>query len=191
MDSAQEHITAYFKKVRSCLDEIAPADIRGIVDIIINAYQHNRCVFIMGNGGSAATASHFARDLSIGTAVPGKRRLRAVSLTDNVVAITALANDLDYQAIFSEQLMGHLEKGDVVIGISASGNSPNVLKGIEYARDQGAVTVGLVGFGGGKLKGMVQKALVLSSKEYGPVEDIHLMLDHIISSLVKERIASG
>ena len=183
-------IADYLKGLHACLDEISQQDIEGIVDIIFTAYKKGKQVFIMGNGGSATTASHFARDLQIGTAVEGKPRLRAISLTDSVAIITALANDMDYSSIFKEQLIGQLEEGDVVIGISASGNSPNVLKAIEFARTQGAITVGLIGFGGGKLKELVHKAIILSSQDYGPVEDVHLSLDHIISCLVRERLAS-
>ena len=111
-------------------------------------------------------------------------------MPDNVALITALANDIDYNCIFKEQLIGQLEEGDVVIGISASGNSPNVLRAIEFARGQGAITVGFIGFGGGKLKEFVHKAIILSSRDYGQVEDVHLSLDHIVSCLVRERIAN-
>jgi D-sedoheptulose 7-phosphate isomerase len=157
----------------------------------MKAHADGKKVIFMGNGGSATTASHFARDISIGTAAEGKPRLRAASLVDNVAMITSLANDVDYNSIFKEQLVGQLDKGDVVIGISASGNSPNVLEAIKFARGQGAVTVGLIGFGGGKLKGLVDKSIVLSSRDYGQVEDTHLVLDHIVTCLVRERIANG
>ena len=183
-------IEDYLKGLHACLDEISQQDIEGIADIIFAAYKKGNQVFIMGNGGSATTASHFARDLQIGTAVEGKPRVRTISLTDNVTMITALANDIDYSSIFKEQLVGQIEEGDVVIGISASGNSPNVLKAIEFARSQGAMTVGFIGFGGGKLKELVHKAIILSNRDYGPVEDVHLSLDHIVSCLVRERIAN-
>ena len=181
----------YVKGLQSCLDELSRQDIEGIADMIFEAYQKDKRVFIMGNGGSATTACHFARDLQIGTAVEGKPRIRATSLADNVAVITSLANDIDYSSIFKEQLIGQVNEGDVVIGISASGNSPNVLKAIEFARSQGAVTVGLIGFGGGKLKELIHKCIVLSSKDYGQVEDAHLILEHIISYLVKERLTNG
>ena len=191
MKSAHEIISDYLNGLRFCLDEISEKDIGQIVDIIMKAHADNRKVIFMGNGGSATTASHFARDVSIGTAAEGKPRLRAASLADNVAMITSLANDVDYNSIFKEQLVGQLDKGDVVIGISASGNSPNVLEAIKFARSQGAVTVGLIGFGGGKLKELVDKSIVLSSRDYGQVEDTHLVLDHIVTCLVRERIANG
>lgn len=182
----------YFEGLHSCLEELSARDIEEVAEIIFSAYKKGRQVFILGNGGSASTASHFARDLKIGTAVKGKPRVRAVSLADSVVAITSLANDVDYASIFEEQLISHLDGGgDVVIGISASGSSPNVLKAIDYARKNGAVTIGFAGFGGGKLKELAHKCIVLSSRNYGQVEDVHLTLDHVISCLVKEKIANG
>jgi len=191
MKSAHEIVSDYLKGLHSCLEEITEKDITEIVDIIMKAYAKGRKIVFMGNGGSATTASHFARDISIGTAVEGKPRLRAISLADNVAIITSLANDIDYNAIFKEQLVGQLDEGDVVIGISASGNSPNVLEAVKYARNAGAVTVGFIGFGGGKLKGLVDKSIVLSSRDYGHVEDTHLVLDHIFTCLLKEKITGG
>ncbi len=181
----------YIKGLIGCLEEVSKQNIEEIADIIINAWRQGKGVFIMGNGGSATTATHFARDLKIGAAVPGKPRVRAVSLSDNVALVTALANDINYSSIFEEQLVGQLEKGDVVIGISASGNSANILKAIEYAQKNGAMTIGLIGFDGGKLRKLTHKSIVLSRCDYGQVEDIHLCLAHIISYLVKERIAEG
>ncbi len=191
MKSEHEIIGDYVKGLRSCLDEIVEEDIIEIVDIIMKACSDGKKVFFMGNGGSATTASHFARDISIGTAKEGKPRVRALSLADSIAAITSLANDVGYNSVFKEQLIGQMDKGDVVIGISASGNSPNVLEAMEYARSAGAVTVGFIGFGGGKLKELSDKSIVLSSRDYGQVEDTHLVLDHIFTCLVKERIAGG
>jgi len=191
MKSEHEIIGDYLQGLRSCLDEIAEKDVIEIVDIIMKACSDGKKVIFMGNGGSATTASHFARDISIGTAKEGKPRVRAISLADSIAAITSLANDVGYSSVFKEQLIGQLDRGDVVIGISASGNSPNVLEAMEYARSEGAITVGFIGFGGGKLKELVDKSIVLSSRDYGQVEDTHLVLDHIFTCLVKERIASG
>ena len=184
-------IQDYIKGLVEYLEELSQQNLDEIADIILNAWKKGKRVFIMGNGGSATTASHFARDLQIGAAVEGKPRGRVLSLADNVALITALANDINYDSIFEEQLIGQLGEGDVVIGISASGNSPNILKAIEYARKNGAMTIGFIGFSGGKLKGLVHKSIVLSSRDYGQVEDIHLSLAHIISYLVRERVANG
>jgi len=187
MSLVQDYITG----LTQCLNELLQrtASIEEVADIIFDAYKKGKQVFIMGNGGSATTASHFARDLKIGAAVKGKPRVQTTSLTDNIALVTALANDIDYSSIFEQQLVGLLNAGDIVIGISASGNSPNVLRAIEFARDNGALTIGLIGFNGGKLKDLVHKGIVLSRKDYGQVEDAHLSLGHVISYLVKERIA--
>ena len=184
-------VREYVDGLDTGLKEVVQQDVEGIANIIFDAYTKCNQVFIMGNGGSASTASHFARDLSIGTAIAGKTRLKVSSLTDNVALITAVANDTDYSFIFLDQLIAHLNKGDIVIGISASGNSPNVLKAIEYARQQGAITIGLVGFGGGQLKELAHKSIILSIRDYGIVEDVHLCLAHMISYLVKEKLANA
>jgi len=183
-------INDYIKGLIDCLNLLSRQSIAEIVEVIYNAYLSNKQIFIMGNGGSASTASHFARDLRIGAAVEGKPRVRATSITDNMAMITSLANDINYEAIFKEQLVGQLHEGDVVIGISASGNSPNVLQAIEYARENGAVTIALTGFGGGKLKDLVDKAIIVDSRDYGQVEDVHLSLGHMIPYAVKAKIAS-
>jgi D-sedoheptulose 7-phosphate isomerase len=164
-------------------------DINEIADVIFKAYQEGRQIIIFGNGGSASTSSHFVCDLSLQTAVKNKPRVRVIGLTDNMAVITARANDIDYSSVFKEQLITYLNKGDVVIGISASGNSPNVINAIQYAQENGASTVGLCGFGGGRLKELAEKSVVFSSRDYGQIEDIHLSTAHIISYLVKEKIA--
>lgn len=186
-----EFVKRYKEELGVCLQEIRPEDVEVVVDIIYDAYKRGSEVFIMGNGGSASTASHFASDLSKTASVEGKPRIRATSLTDNTALITALSNDIAYEAIFEEQLINKLKKGDVVIGISASGNSPNVLRAIRFAKTRGALTIGLIGFEGGKLKELAYRCIVLSSKSYGPVEDAHLCLEHIISFSLKERIGRG
>jgi D-sedoheptulose 7-phosphate isomerase len=184
-------VREYMKGLFQCLEELSRQNIEDIVEIIFEAYKKGKQIFIMGNGGSATTASHLTRDLRIGAAIEGKPRIQAISLVDNPAMVTAIANDKGYNYIFEEQLIGQLESGDVAIGISASGNSPNVLKAIQFARNSGAITIGFIGFGGGKLKELVDKCIVLSSKDYGPVEDAHVSLAHIISYLVKDRIVNG
>jgi D-sedoheptulose 7-phosphate isomerase len=183
----------YIKGLIQCLHELSQqsSNIEEVADIVFNAYKNGKQIFIMGNGGSATTASHCALGFEKQSVVEGKARPRAKSLTDNIALITAWANDTDYSCIFVEQLKNCLQEGDVVIGISASGNSPNVLRAIEYARDRGAITVGFTGFGGGKLKQLTNECIILSSRDYGQVEDTHLALTHILSDMLKERIANG
>jgi len=181
-------VKEYIEGLKKCIDELSTRDIEEAAGIIFAAFRKGKRVFVMGNGGSATTAMHFARDLQIGTAAAGKPRLRVTCLADNVASITSVANDLSYECIFEEQLIGQLEAGDVVIGISASGNSPNVLRAMEYARQKGALTIGFIGFGGGKLKNLCNKSIILSSKDYGQVEDIHMVLSHIIPCCIKKEI---
>jgi D-sedoheptulose 7-phosphate isomerase len=143
-------------------------------------------VIIMGNGGSAATASHFACDLGKGTLAPGQPRFRVISLTDNMPLFSALANDFGYDQVFSEQLKSLVREGDVVIGISGNGNSPNVLNGIRAAREAQAITVGLVGFDGGALKDLADLSIHVPSDCMEQVEDVHVILEHLISTCLRQ-----
>ena len=185
-------IQDYIKGLHGCLDELShqKEKIERVANIIFEVYRKGKQVFIMGNGGSAATASHSALGFEKQSAVEGKPRLKSKSLTDNIALITAWANDVDYTSVFVEQLRNQLEEGDVVISISASGSSPNVLRAIEYAKERGAITIGFAGFGGGSLEQLAGECIILSSKDYGQVEDAHLALTHILSDMLKEKIAS-
>ena len=136
----------------------------------------------MGNGGSASTASHFVNGLSQGATVEGKMRFRAIGLTDNIPNILAYANDLGYENIFVEQLINLLHEGDIVIGISGSGNSKNVIKAIEYANKHRAITIGLTGYDGGELKKIVDYSIHVPCNFMEIVEDIHLAISHLIAS---------
>src|SRR2546430_17106558 len=148
-------IVTYFGEVEQMLRDISQADLSQILHILEEAYRHGHRIFIMGNGGSAATASHFALDLAKNTILPGAPRLKAISLTDHVPLITAWSNDTAYEHIFSEQLANMIEPGDVAIGISSSGNSPNVINALNLAKQYRATTVGLLGAKGCKMKDMV------------------------------------
>jgi D-sedoheptulose 7-phosphate isomerase len=173
---------------------VATLDIPAVeraIQMIIAAYDERRAVFTCGNGGSATTASHMAADLGKNSAMPGKARLRAISLTDNISWFSALANDIGYENVFVEQLANFLQPGDVLIAISASGNSPSIVKAAEYARANGGTVIGLVGFDGGKLKEIADIAVHSHIDDYGPVEDCHLMLDHIFVEALREHIRAG
>ena len=185
---ASSLVTDYINELKRCFDCVNEEKVQSMIDTILGAYVNGRNIFILGNGGSASTATHFACDLGKGTASEGKPRLKAMSLTDNVALVTAIANDIDYSFVFAEQLTNLLGKGDVVICISASGNSPNVLKAAEYARSRGALVVSFIGFGGGKLKELVDKAIILPTEDYRQVEDTHLVLAHLISREISRRI---
>ena len=185
-----ERIQRYLNSLQSAIESLSVQDVRSVIDLIMQAYEKDQQIFVIGNGGSASTASHFACDLGKGTIVPGQRRLRILSLTDNVAMMTAWANDASYDDMFVEQLKNLLNPGDLVIGISASGNSANVLKGVEHAREQGCPTAGLTGFGGGKLAQITDVNVVVDSDDYGPVEDIHMILDHVFRAWIHEELSS-
>jgi D-sedoheptulose 7-phosphate isomerase len=186
--NSHELFNEYLKSLKEAITELDLNQVDGIVDVLQEARENARQVFLFGNGGSAATASHLACDLVKMTAVPGKPRLRAISLTDNVAMMTAIANDISYDDIFVEQMSALWNQGDLAIGISASGNSPNVLKAIEYAKNHGGKTIGFSGFGGGKLAKIADLNITFSSRNYGVVEDMHLVLTHLISQSFRQRL---
>lgn len=185
MTSTGETISAYLSDVRSTLTNLPLDRIERVVRLLREARSHRRRVFLFGNGGSAATASHLACDLTKGTSTNGRPRLRAMALTDNMPLISAWANDTAFENIFAQQLQDHVEPGDVVIGISGSGRSPNVLNGIKAARSAGAITVGMTGFDGGHLKDLVDICIIVPDNNIDKVEDVHLMLGHVITSCLR------
>ncbi len=178
-----EVVRDHFESVNVALGAVPLEIIERVVDIIVDAQLAKRNLYMVGNGGSASTATHFACDLGKATIVDGRARLRVTSLTDNIALVTAWANDTSYERVFAEQLTNLLNPGDVVIAISASGNSPNILAAIEVARALGAVTVALVGFGGGRLVDMVDVAIHVPVNDYGVTEGCHLVLEHAITEL--------
>jgi D-sedoheptulose 7-phosphate isomerase len=190
-NSTKSFITSYIKNLKYSLDKLNLDRIDRIVDILWSAYLDDKQVFIMGNGGSASTASHFACDLGKGTVVENKKRLRVMSLNDNMALVTALSNDISYEEVFKEQLTNLINPGDVVIAITASGDSPSILKAVECAHRNSAISVGLIGFEGGKLGPLVDEMIVVDSTDYGCIEDMHLILVHMISQCLKHRVASN
>lgn len=185
-------ISEYFEELEKILSRISKKDIEEITEIIHKAYLNERTIFILGNGGSASTASHFACDLGKGTLSKvydiNEKRFRVVSLTDNVATISAYANDLSFDDVFIQQLRNLVHKGDVVIAITGSGNSKNVVKAVKYARDCGAITIGLLGFDGGRVKKLLDRCVIIPSDHYGRIEDVHLILEHMITDYLRTRI---
>jgi len=185
----RKFINSYIKDLKHCLDRLDHDAIENVIDLLMEAYRNNKKVFIMGNGGGASNASHMACDLGKGTLQreydENEPRFRVISLTDNVAIMTAFANDLSYEDIFLQQLRNLVEKDDVVIALSGSGNSVNLIKAIEYAKKCRAKTVGFLGFKtGGKLAKIVDHAIIADSSFYGPSEDVQLILDHVITSWI-------
>lgn len=176
----------YFGSALKALDLKA---IGHVIDALLLAREQGKRIFFIGNGGSAATASHFANDVAIGTRSAGKP-FRAISLTDNQAIITAVANDDGYEQIFVKQMEVLMEPGDVLVAISASGNSPNVVKAVEFANSAGGTTIGFTGFDGGKLKRLCTNVVHVGTDrgEYGPVEAMHAMLVHLIGNYLLKTV---
>ncbi len=187
--SCAAYARGYLDYLASLLAQLDLEAVARFADLLEEARAEGTQVFFIGNGGSAATSSHFANDLGKGARVEGETPFRALSLADNVSLITALANDEGYDRVFVAQLEPLLREGDVVIGISASGNSPNVMQALEYARLRGARTVAITGFNGGRMRTIAGLSVHLETPagEYGPVEDFHMILDHLVTSYLKMR----
>ncbi len=185
----KDFIDEYLLEITRCLAMLDKEKIELVIDVLVAAYKKSRKVFILGNGGSASTASHMACDLGKGTLQRvydnTERRFRVISLTDNVALMTAFANDLSFDDIFIQQLRNLVETDDVVIAFSGSGNSLNVVKAVEYAKSCGAVTIGILGYKtGGKVGNIVDYSIIVNSSNYGPIEDIHLILNHMIAAWI-------
>ena len=189
--SINDYSKSYIDYLSSVLNNISLTDIEKFVEVLLEARERESSIFFIGNGGSAATASHFANDIAIGTRTYEKP-FRAISLCDNQAVITAIANDDGYEEIFSQQLQVLLKMQDVVVAISASGNSPNLLDAIDTAKKMNAITVGISAFDGGKMKEMVDVSIHVPTEkgEYGPAEDAHMVLDHLVSSYLMRLVRS-
>ena len=187
---AQASINTYFSELQEMVEAISLSHLQDIVTLLEETYHQGRRIFIMGNGGSAATASHFALDLAKNTIMPGAPRVKAISLTDHVPLITAWSNDTAYEHIFSEQLVNMIESGDAVIGISASGNSLNIINALKVAKETHATTIALLGANGGQSKHMVDAYVLAPGQNIEQEEDAHLILAHIITRHMREVVRS-
>jgi D-sedoheptulose 7-phosphate isomerase len=184
----REYLLNYSTGLSKALESVSPERFEEFVHLLENAYQDERQVFLMGNGGSGSTASHFACDLNKGVSYGHQKRFRVISLNDNLSTLTAYANDVSYEDVFVEQLRNFLRPGDLVVGISGSGNSLNVLKAITCANSLGAHTVGLCGFDGGKLAAMVKTPVLAPVHDMQKAEDVHMILLHIAMQVLCARI---
>lgn len=189
-ETRQHFARTYTDTLSRVLSMLPFADLGRVLEILERAYTQRLQVFIAGNGGSAATASHMANDLIKGIALPEGHGIRAISLSDNVPLMTAIGNDISYTEIFSYPLAQQANASDVLIVISASGNSPNILRAIETAKVKRMTTIGFLGMGGGKAAGMVDVPVVVPANDYGPVEDAHMIFDHLVMSYLKDFISN-
>lgn len=190
-DSAPASISEYLSDVNSMLDRVSKRDIEAIVNALLHSQREGRTIFIFGNGGSAALASHICCDLGKGTAPFVQSRMRVIALTDNVPLITAWANDAHYDCVFAEQLANLASRGDLAFAISGSGNSPNVLNGLRMAKERRCITVGLTGFQGGKMKSFCDLCVVVPSNNMQVIEDAHSVIGHGIFTVLCARLKSA
>jgi D-sedoheptulose 7-phosphate isomerase len=184
-----EHLGAYLNGLRTAVDSLPRPEVVRLGEMLFRAYVNGKQVFTLGNGGSASTASHMAADLAKNTISPNMRRFRIISLNDNISLLTALANDTGYENVFSEQLRALVRAGDLVIVISASGNSPNVLEAIRCAQRRSAEVAGLFGFDGGEGARLADLSIVVPSRHYGIIEDVHLTVNHLLVDHFQLRLA--
>jgi D-sedoheptulose 7-phosphate isomerase len=185
--TTRNFIMSYLSTVEGILREVDADKLEEIIDVIYRGYSEDRQIFLMGNGGGAATSMHFTCDLNKTAIVPGRRRMRAISLSDNTSLVTAWANDTNYTNIFGEQLVNFARPGDLVIGFTASGMSVNIVNGIALANELGCETVAFVGFDGGTVGAIAKHVLHIQSNSYQHIEDVHLLLCHVITNALQDR----
>ena len=178
---------------RNYIDELSqyllqfPHDqFRNVAEAFLKAYNDEKHIFVMGNGGSASTASHLACDINKGVCSGLEKRFKVICLNDNIPTMLAYANDLSYEDVFLEQLKNFFRAGDVVMGISGSGNSKNVLKAVSYADENNGKTVGLCGFQGGELATLADISLIVRSNDMQKIEDVHMIVVHMLMQVLQK-----
>jgi D-sedoheptulose 7-phosphate isomerase len=178
-------IRQYLAKLQDVLAKTNVDEIAAVAKVLRDAYERGKMIFTMGNGGSGATASHLVCDLNKGACHKVEKKFRFLSLSDCLPMILALGNDVGFDSIFVEQLKSYAQPGDVVMGISGSGNSPNVLRAVEYAKTIGCTTIGVCGFDGGKLKPLVDCCFHVPVPDMQIVEDVHMIMSHILMRILE------
>lgn len=181
----QEYFDQYKEELKGALEGLDKADIQALWEKMEQVRSTGGKIFVLGNGGSAAAASHWICDFSKGINTEGSKRMKIYSLADNLSVTTALGNDFSYDEIFSEQLKNVLTAGDMVVSLSVSGSSPNLVNAHLYAREAGAFTVAIIGDYHGKLEGISDLVITIPSRNYGIVEDIHMTIDHVVSQYMR------
>ncbi len=183
----------YLDDFNDLMRKVDPAEAQALIDAITEAYENDKFIFIIGNGGSGANASHFCEDLGKGTLTDfnNQKRMKVLSLTDNTPYILAWANDTDYSRIFVEQLKNFAQEGALVIAISGSGNSPNVVEAVKYANENGMKTFGMTGYDGGELRKISQQSLHVPSFNMGALEAVHMVYVHYILDTLREQFKAA
>lgn len=183
MDYRKE-IESYFEKLKHTINKVSVEELNVLMNVLVEAKEQGKTIFVMGNGGSSATASHYVCDFNKGVSLDQERKFRFICLNDNIPSLMAYANDISFDDIFVGQLKNYFRAGDVVLGISGSGNSRNVLKAVEYANANGGITLGLTGYDGGRLKEMVQYSVHIPVDDMQITEDLHMVLDHCMMKIL-------
>ncbi|HSP89144.1 MAG TPA: SIS domain-containing protein [Ignavibacteriaceae bacterium] len=183
----------YIGYLSKAIDSVDPVQVESFIDLLYGAYKNRQMVFVIGNGGSAANASHFAQDLAKGTRadINQDKRIKALSLTDNLPFVTALGNDDGYDTIFEQQLRTFASPGDILVCISGSGNSPNIIKAVEWANKNQLITVGVTGFSGGKLKTLNKYSLHVPLDDMCTAESVHSIIFHYVIIKLQKLLANG
>jgi len=183
-ETVSDFVRGYGLHLNKLMNDLDAGNVAKLIEVIEKTCQENGTIFVIGNGGSSAAASHFMNDLGPNTLIANQPGFRVLSLTDNVESVTAIANDAGFENIFIYQLQAHMRPGDIVLALSVSGNSENIFRGVQYAKEYGGYTIGWTGFDGGRLKEICDLCIHIptTKDEYGPVEDIFSILGHIISS---------
>lgn len=187
----KKQINGYLEKLTNTINAMDTNAVETCANILLDAYENEKRIFICGNGGSAATASHFACDINKGVSYGLEKRFKVIPLTDSLSTITAYTNDVDYDAIFVEQLKNFFQEGDVIIGISGSGNSQNVLNAMEHVNNHGGITIGWTGFSGGKLKEISKYSVNANIDDMQVSEDIHMILTHLMMKTLRKSLTGS
>ena len=177
-------IIAYFEKEKATIDSINKDDLNTLMNVLVQAKDEGKTIFIMGNGGSAATASHYVCDFNKGISYGREKMFKFICLNDNVPTMMAYANDMSYADVFVGPLKNFMQKGDIVIGISGSGNSENVVRAIKYANENGGISVGITGYSGGIIKELSTYNVHIPVNDMQITEDLHMMLDHCMMNIL-------
>ena len=182
-------VNTYLEHEIDTLKALDVNEINAALNLLLETFEGGNTVFVFGNGGSSATASHFQNDFNKGVSEHTEKKFNFLCLNDNVATVMAVANDIGFDEVFRFQLIGHMRPGDVVLAISGSGNSRNVINAVEYAKEQGAKVIGLTGFGGGKLKELSDVSLHVPVNSMQITEDIHMVFDHLMMSIFYRSLA--
>ena len=189
MDFSQD-LENYFDEMKATIERIDPGQVQSAMDAILDAYRMNSTVYIFGNGGSASTASHIVCDFNKGISLGLDNKFNFICLNDNIATMMAISNDVSYDQVFSVPLVGGLKEGDLVFGISGSGNSKNVINAVEYAKSRGNKVISLTGYDGGKLNGLSDYPIHVPIKDMQKAEDSHMMILHAMAQVLAKHLGN-